>query len=143
MGPSIEDVCLELLNKTEASTIMIALMDEQTNHLQWRYAIKPMNERYRRMHIGYGKGVAGKVMQTGRVWSCERREQLPLSLGKYPIVISEQLQSFVAIPLETNRLFGAVLLIGYRAVTPLPSQQIWQAYADQLTSMLIEKEAYA
>ncbi|MBA2174991.1 GAF domain-containing protein [Halobacillus locisalis] len=143
MESSIEDVCLDLLGKTEASTIMIALLDERTNQLQWRYAVKPLNERYRRMHIGYGKGVAGKVIQTGRVWSCESREQLPSRLGKYPIVLSEQLQSFVAIPLRTDRLFGAVLLIGYRTVSPLPSKQIWGSYAERLTNMLIEKEAYA
>lgn len=141
MNETIGDVCKELQRATEASFIAIAEWDGATRKIKWTYALNPMNDKYTRMEISYGYGVAGKVMQTGRPFACKYRNQLPDEITKYPIILAEKLQSFLAVPLINNKIFDSVLLIGYRETHPLPDKHILQEHLTRIVSHLKRKEA--
>ncbi|RWZ58738.1 GAF domain-containing protein [Halobacillus fulvus] len=139
MTDTLEHVCKTLLDQVEASVIGIAQLKGEK--IKWTHMLKPLNEKSKRMEISYGSGVAGTVMKTGQVWYCPSREDLPLPLSEYPIILAENLQSFIAIPLMNDRLFGSVLLIGYRQITPLPLEENWINFKEDLSRILTRKEA--
>ncbi|MFZ0475510.1 MAG: hypothetical protein WAM18_08595 [Halobacillus sp.] len=136
MVTPLEEICNELEEEVEACVIAVAKFDYHSKQIQWKYVSHPLNDKYKRMVISYGSGVAGTVMQTGRTFLCRSRKDLPLVLSKYPIVLAEKLQSFAAIPLRTGHLFDAVLLIGYRNEHDLPSEQQWRPYAARISNYL-------
>lgn len=123
MRQGMGEFCNRMSSKTEASLVAIAESSSDSQAIVWVYADRPLNDRYTRMTVSYGKGVAGRVMQTGTPFLCEDIDALPSPLKEYPIVLSEKLQAFAALPIATNSLFGAVLLIGYRSKHPLPNRQ--------------------
>lgn len=84
--------------------------------ITWQYASGNLNNRYRRIVLQSGKGIAGIVFKTGKpiVVSHVREELNPQDMINYPILISERLLSLVAIPLyQLDRVEG-VLLAGSR-----------------------------
>ena len=96
---------------------------EHRFELKWEYAIGNRSDRYRRIVLQTGKGVAGNVFKTGKpllVTDVEKGLN-KVDLFNYPIVIAEGLTSFGAIPLyKYNRVKG-VLLVAFRdeqEVTP-------------------------
>ncbi|MGI8313670.1 GAF domain-containing protein [Halobacillus mangrovi] len=141
MNETIGDVCKELQRATGASFIAIAEWDGATRKIKWTYALDPLNDKYTRMEISYGYGVAGKVMQTGRPFACKHPSQLPDEITKYPIILAEKLQSFLAVPLLNTKIFDSVLLIGYREIHPLPDKQLLQEHLTHVISQLKRKEA--
>lgn len=87
------------------------------NDIRWLHVSGADNDRYQRIHLQKGKGIAGIVMKSGRNW-LEREindQTFTEDLFNYPIIRSEKLTSFLAVPLwKYNRVAG-VLLIGNRA----------------------------
>ena len=110
--------------------IGIALVQSQERRfeLRWTYVTGERNERYRRIKLQSGKGLAGLVFKTGKPmfvgnadveWSAD-------NLFNYPIVAAEGLKSFGAIPLyKYNRVKG-VILVGYRTGGKLTSERFEQ-----------------
>lgn len=98
--------------------IALSLMQsaEQNFAIKWQYAIGNHSNRYRRIVLQTGKGVAGNVFKTGKplLVTDVERELSELNLFNYPIVRAEGLTSFGAIPLyKNNRVYG-VLLVAFR-----------------------------
>lgn len=107
--------------------VAVALVQSADRHfeLKWEYAAGNQSNRYRRIVLQTGKGVAGHVFKTGKPFLVRDVEVLldKKDLFNYPIVVSEGLKSFGAIPLyKYNRVKG-VLLVGYRAGKSLTSQE--------------------
>ncbi|MCG7343607.1 GAF domain-containing protein [Sporosarcina sp. ACRSL] len=108
--------------------IALVQTPERQYELRWTYVTGHRNERYRRIKLQSGKGLAGLVFKTGKPmfvgnpdedWSGD-------NLFNYPIIASEGLKSFGAIPLyKYNRVKG-VILVGYRTVGKLTSDQFEQ-----------------
>lgn len=89
---------------------------EKRFELKWTFSIGNKTERFRKIVLQSGKGVAGQVFKTGKPMLIEDVgvEMEQENLFNYPIVIAEGLKSFGAIPLyKYNRVKG-VLLAGYR-----------------------------
>ena len=84
--------------------------------LKWKYAAGNLNDRYKRITLYSGKGIAGIVFKTGKSLVIENihKEIHGKDLFNYPIVMSESLQSIGAIPLWANHRVEGVLLVGYR-----------------------------
>ncbi|RDY71816.1 hypothetical protein DXT76_05710 [Halobacillus trueperi] len=121
---SLEELCTKVAAETEASLVAIAEYHSPSQGVRWTYADRPLNERYKRMNVMYGKGVAGRVLQTGTAFRCENVADLPLPLREYPIVLSEKIRAFVALPIITPSLFGAVVFIAYRSPHALPDKKV-------------------
>lgn len=87
----------------------------------WKYVCGNLNERYKRIHLRRGSGVAGVVMKTGRKWI--DRDISKTDVGEYtykfPIINFENLTSFFAVPLWKYNKVVAVLLFANRNHTPL------------------------
>lgn len=84
--------------------------------LTWKYVSGNLNNRYKRIVLQSGKGIAGIVFKTGSpmLVSSVAKELNPQDLFNYPIVVSERLSSLAAIPLYLADRVEGVLLVGYR-----------------------------
>ncbi|MEK4405971.1 MULTISPECIES: GAF domain-containing protein [Sporosarcina] len=83
---------------------------------KWKYVTGNRSNRYKRITLQTGKGVAGHVFKSGKPFFVHDRdlELDSMDLFNYPIIIAEDLKSFGAIPLyKYNRVHG-VLLVAYR-----------------------------
>jgi nitrogen regulatory protein A len=138
---TIEKICQHISQMTGASFIAVAEYNPSSQAIEWVYADHPLNNRYKRMTVSYGKGVAGRVMQTATPFLCEDIDHLPAPLKEYPIILSEKLRSFAALPISTSSVFGAVLLIGYRINHSLPDRETCRHQVSLLTRFFQEKEA--
>jgi len=84
--------------------------------LRWVFTRGNRSNRYRRIVLQAGKGVAGHVFRTGKPFLVEDVEKMfgKEDLFNYPIVVAEGLKSFCAIPLHKYNRVNGVLLVGYR-----------------------------
>lgn len=98
--------------------VALALVDpaEKRFTSKWEYVTGNKSNRYKRIILQTGKGVAGAVLKTGKPLLMSDVTSL-ISTGdlyNYPIIIAEKLTSFGAIPLyKYNRVKG-VLLVAFR-----------------------------
>ncbi|PCF73374.1 hypothetical protein B4W72_05520 [Staphylococcus delphini] len=90
--------------------------------IKWRYVSGNLNERYRRIVLRNGHGIAGNVMKTGKpmIIPDTTDDAIQNALFDYPILMSEQLTALIAIPLWHNHRVKGVLLLGQRNQKPLP-----------------------
>lgn len=84
--------------------------------LTWQYVSGNLNNRYKRIVLHSGKGVAGRVFKTGKPMLIAniKTDLEPNDLFNYPIIVSEQLQSVCAVPLWKEGRVVGVLLVGFR-----------------------------
>lgn len=103
--------------------------------LKWKYAAGNLNDRYKRITLYSGKGIAGIVFKTGKSLVIEniQKEIHGKDLFNYPIVMSESLQSIGAIPLWDNHRVEGVLLVGYRN-----NQVITTSLIEQIQSEIVD-----
>jgi len=97
-------------------SLAIAKSASEGSEITWQYASGNLNERYKRIVLHSGKGIAGIVFKTGKkmVVNNVKDEMHDKELFNYPILVSEQLRSLVAFPLYQLSRVGGVLLVGYR-----------------------------
>ncbi|GKV69035.1 hypothetical protein NCCP2716_15330 [Sporosarcina sp. NCCP-2716] len=108
----------EIRRVTGCDFVALALVqpEERNFQIRWEYAAGNMSQRYRRIVLQSGKGVAGLVFKTGKpIFAPDAAAYCSASdLYNYPIIVAEQLESFAAIPLfKYNRVKG-ILLAGCR-----------------------------
>lgn len=92
--------------------------------IKWRYVSGNLNNRYQRIVLRNGRGIAGTVMKTGKPMTIAdtNQEEIQQSLFNFPILLSEQLTALIAIPLWHNHRVKGVLLFGQRNGKPLPNK---------------------
>lgn len=85
--------------------------------LTWQYASGNINDRYKRIVLHSGKGIAGIVFKTGKPMLIQNvnADIESRDLFNYPIIVAEQLKSLGAVPLWDGTRVMGVLLVGYRA----------------------------
>ncbi|MBD7908719.1 GAF domain-containing protein [Sporosarcina gallistercoris] len=98
--------------------VALALVQSEERHFQirWEFASGNLSQRFRRIVLHSGKGVAGIVFKTGKPIFVPDAHQYykKEDMYNYPILIAEELESFAAIPLfKYNRVKG-ILLAGCR-----------------------------
>jgi nitrogen regulatory protein A len=105
----------QLRARTASDFSAFASIDKETHLITWRYASGNRNERYKHMHGKPGKGLAGLAVRSDRVITLDQsisdyaRKRLD-----YPIMLAENLQSAVAVPVKDNGETYGVLLTGSR-----------------------------
>lgn len=113
--------------------VALALVQRfSSNELRWCCAVGNRSERYRLLTLYSGKGVAGLVFKTGKSLLIENVANTLLAEGlhNYPIVGSEGLKSFGALPLFDDGRVVGVLLVGYRTANRLTEQSFQQFQAE-------------
>lgn len=97
----------------------IALQQDRSPHLtRWCYVAGNQNERYRKIILRRGIGIAGMVLRTGKPFLNNQLKEYAYSNSMYtPIAHVEALESAIAIPIVTGHLMmtHGVLLAGYRS----------------------------
>ena len=84
--------------------------------LLWNEFIGQRNMRFQKIRLRPGRGIAGIVYKTAKPWYVQNVSQCieHHELRQYPILISESIESFIALPLIYNDRVEHVLLLGYR-----------------------------
>lgn len=113
--PSVIEVCDSLKTAVHCEFVGLALQNEIGPDVSWHYAAGNLNDKYKRITVRFGKGIAGKIISSG---SALMLTDFPKGIvGKvtdYPIMLAEKLVSTYAVPLFFNAIPKGVLLVGNR-----------------------------
>lgn len=116
--PAVMEVCNRLMAAVKCDFVALALQNEIGPDVRWHYASGNLNEKYKRITVRFGKGIAGKIISSG---SPMMMTDFPNGiLGKvtdHPIMLAEKLVSTYAVPLFFNAVPKGVLLIGNRTAS--------------------------
>lgn len=133
--------CLEdLKQQTSADFTAFACQEPGENLIRWKYAAGNRNERFRRIVLRPGKGIAGKVLMSGRLMLLEdykpKQHDDP---REYPILYAEELQSAMGVPVIIQGRVKGVLLVGYRNACKVEEKvaQLTRQMAEQVAALLI------
>ena len=112
---TVTELCNNLMADVNSEFVALAIQNESGPDVRWHYATGNLNDKYKRITVRYGKGIAGKVISSG---SPMMMFNFPHDiLGKvtdYPIALAEKLVSSYAVPLFFNAVPKGVLLVGKR-----------------------------
>lgn len=142
----IEASLNELRRLTATDFAALAWADSTEQTIRWKYASGNRNDRYKRIVLRLGKGIAGKVMRSGRPMVVSSFS--PKSGDdprEYPILLAENLKSIVGIPVLVNERVLGVLLVGCRFERTYESElvELVGSFAEQLGTMMQQKRGAA
>jgi nitrogen regulatory protein A len=111
-------MCDRLMANVGCDFVALAMQNEVGPDVRWHYASGNLNDKYKRITVRFGKGIAGKIISSG---SPMLMKDFPKDvIGKvtdHPIMLAEKLVSTYAVPLFFNAVPKGVLLIGNRKTT--------------------------
>ncbi len=138
LGETLTKIMEEVKESTEADFIGLAIYDVMTDEIRWRLSIGASNDRYKRIVIRLGKGVAGEAIQLNR--TIQINDYPNDVLGdpiEYPILMVEHIKSTIAVPVASGLSIYGVLLLGQRTYRIFTEQE--ESIAKS-TAVLIAKE---
>ncbi|AWB44617.1 GAF domain-containing protein [Paenibacillus sp. CAA11] len=120
---------LDLARETFGFDFMALALVESAEHnyvIKWKYASGNKNDRYKRIVLQSGKGIAGMVFKIGKPLLIPSIEQVigSSSLFNYPIAQSESLKSMGAVPLWNDQRVEGVLLGAFRGENQVTNEQL-------------------
>jgi hypothetical protein len=59
---AVIELCNQLLNNVCCEFVGLALQNEVGPDVRWHYASGNLNDKYKRITVRFGKGIAGKVI---------------------------------------------------------------------------------
>ncbi|OCA85130.1 GAF domain-containing protein [Pseudobacillus wudalianchiensis] len=130
----------QLRERISIDFVALAFQNVKGTDITWRYAAGNSNDKYKRITVRYGKGVAGKVILTGRSILVEEfPHNISGTVLDYPIMLAEKLVSVYAVPLFPFNHPKGVLLIGRRnkAIFTKREQLDVQMFAEDLESIIM------
>ena len=81
----------------------------------WHYASGNLNDKYKRITVRFGKGVAGKIISSGSpMMLIDFPNDIYGKVTDHPIMLAEKLVSCYAVPIFFNSSPKGVLLVGKR-----------------------------
>ncbi|WML42926.1 GAF domain-containing protein [Neobacillus sp. PS3-40] len=111
----VVEACNQLMSEIKSEFVGLAIQNKIGPDIKWHYAFGNLNDKYKRITVRYGKGIAGKVISSG---SPVMIQDFPNDiLGKaidYPIMLAEKLVSSYGMPLFFNGVPKGVLVVGKR-----------------------------
>lgn len=110
----------DLQQKFQFDFITMGLAPVLGAPLKWVYDQGASSQRLHRITLAPGHGVGGIVLKSGRpmLFTDLDSQMDPREYSSFPIVFAEDLHSFCALPLRTEKRVAGVLLIGYRTADP-------------------------
>ncbi|MBN8202862.1 GAF domain-containing protein [Bacillus sp. NTK034] len=116
----IAQACEKVLAELDCDFVGLALQNTDSPDVRWHFAAGNINEKYKRITVRYGKGIAGKVISTGRPMCVENfPENVAGKALEYPIMLAEALKYAYAVPIHFKGIPKGVLLIGNRSGQPI------------------------
>ncbi|MGO4888053.1 GAF domain-containing protein [Anaerobacillus sp. MEB173] len=116
MGTEFETTLTSLRNQTSSDFSALASFDKVKREIRWIFVSGNKNERYKKMMLKPGVGIAGKVIRFGHTIVIDKNvPDLDNQRLNSPIMLAEELCSVVAVPVMVNNKISAVLLVGHRS----------------------------
>lgn len=131
--------CNRLIQEINCDFVGLAIQNQKGPDIRWHYAAGNENEKYKRITVRYGKGIAGKVILTGSPMSINNfPENISGKATEYPIMLAEKLVTSYGVPILCKGSPKGVLLVGRRNASPFQEtdQQIVQAVACDMVELL-------
>jgi nitrogen regulatory protein A len=132
----IQDELDSLCKITTSDFSGLAWIDQHDSRIRWLYASGNSSERYKRLALKSGRGLAGLVLKLGRPIIIDAGTTV-LELARiqydYPIMLVEHLHTAIAIPICLNNETRGVLLIGNR------TDRLYEENDLQLVTNLVER----
>ncbi|MEH7346441.1 GAF domain-containing protein [Bacillus sp. JJ1532] len=120
----IANQCEKILTTMNVDFVGLALQNQEGPDVSWHSAAGNSNEKYKRITVRYGKGIAGKVISTGSPITIKNfPEEITGKALEYPIMLAEKLVFAFAVPLFIKSVPKGVLLVGRRSNTPLTEKE--------------------
>jgi signal transduction protein with GAF and PtsI domain len=111
----VNEVCEALKKRIGCEFVALALQNEVGPDVRWHYASGNLNDKYKRITVRFGKGVAGKIISSGSpMMLIDFPNDIYGKVTDYPIMLAEKLVSCYAVPMFFNSLPKGVLLVGKR-----------------------------
>lgn len=111
----VNEVCEALKKRIGCEFVALALQNEVGPDVRWHYALGNLNDKYRRITVRFGKGVAGKIISSGSpMMLIDFPNDIYGKVTDHPIMLAEKLVSCYAVPIFFNSLPKGVLLVGKR-----------------------------
>jgi nitrogen regulatory protein A len=139
---SVIEVCNSLMAVVDCEFVALALQNEVGPDVRWHYAVGNLNDKYKRITVRFGKGIAGKIISSGSpMMMIDFPEGIIGKVTDYPIMLAEKLVSTYAVPLFFNAVPKGVLLIGNRKASTFTEmeQQHVKESAQALEQILMEQ----
>lgn len=112
---AVKEVCNQLKLAIGCDFVGFALQNESGPDVSWHYAAGNINDKYQRITVRFGKGIAGKIISTGtKMMLTNFPNQIMGKVTDYPIMLAEKLVATYAVPLFFNAVPKGVLLVGKR-----------------------------
>jgi nitrogen regulatory protein A len=108
-------ICSRLMSAVGCEFVALALQNEVGPDVRWHYAAGNLNDKYKRITVRFGKGIAGKIISSGSpMMIIDFPKGIIGKVTDHPIMLAEKLVSSYAVPLFFNAVPKGVLLIGNR-----------------------------
>lgn len=116
MGMSqVNEVCEALKKRIGCEFVALALQNEVGPDVRWHYASGNLNDKYKRITVRFGKGIAGKIISSGSpMMLIDFPNDIYGKVTDHPIMLAEKLVSCYAVPIFFNSLPKGALLVGKR-----------------------------
>lgn len=139
----MKQACEQLQGTIECDFVGLAFQESKGPNIGWKYASGNSNDKYQRITLRYGKGIAGRVISTGRPMEIKYFPQNILGKAlEYPILLAEKLLYAYAVPILINSIPKGVLLVGFRSETCISDDEkklVEKAAADIKKFLSLEK----
>src|SRR3954447_8176580 len=110
---AVIEVCDRLMAEIGCDFVALALQNEVGPDVRWHYAAGNLNDKYKRITVRFGKGIAGKIISTGSpMMVTDFPNDIFGKVTDYPIALAEKIVSSYAVPLFFNHVPKGVLLVG-------------------------------
>ncbi len=129
LAKEITDFLIEARLDLSVDFLSIAMNTSKTTRkeIRWLFASGNRNNRYQKIVLQVGKGIAGIVWKTGRTMTVTNlKKEMKGALEEYPIAITENLVSVLAIPILIEQEVVAIFLGGYRKETQIENAKLEQ-----------------
>lgn len=139
----MKQACEQLQGTIECDFVGLAFQESKGPNIGWKIASGNSNDKYERITLRYGKGIAGRVISTGRPMEIKYFPQNILGKAlEYPILLAEKLLYAYAVPILINGIPKGVLLVGFRSETCISDDEkklVEKAAADIKKFLSLEK----
>ncbi|MEC1522378.1 GAF domain-containing protein [Neobacillus niacini] len=111
----VNEVCEGLKKRIGCEFVALALQNEVGPDVRWHYASGNLNDKYKRITVRFGKGIAGKIISSGSpMMLIDFPNDIYGKVTDHPIMLAEKLVSCYAVPIFFNSSPKGVLLVGKR-----------------------------
>lgn len=112
----IQQICKQLLQEIDCDFVGFAFQNSNGPEIRWHIAAGNLNEKYKLITLRYGKGIAGRVISTGRpITITDFPNDVVGKALENPIMLAEKLIFSFAVPVTCKGISKGVLLVGQRS----------------------------